>query len=132
MDLDTSVSDKKNDFSFPIVNFPFLDGDVHLATSYGGYIYQLIRFTCICNNVSDFNDRNFVITEKLLHPCYHYTDIVNKYNSTCRYQKGYFPSMFYGDIFNKAKKSDKSKLVKYLKNLIRKGYDLATIAHCFM
>ena len=40
--------------------------------------------------------------------------------------------MFYGDIFNKAKKSDKSKLVKYLKNLIRKGYDLATIAHCFM
>jgi hypothetical protein len=35
-------------------------------------------------------------------------------------QKGYFISMFYGDVINKAKKfkSDTSKLVKYLKNLI--------------
>ena len=35
-------------------------------------------------------------------------------------QKGYFISMFYGDVISKAKKfkSDTSKLVKYLKNLI--------------
>jgi hypothetical protein len=36
---------------------------------------------------------------------------------------------FNGDIINKTKnvKSDTSKLAKYLKNLVYKGYDLATI-----
>ena len=29
---------------FEIVNFPFLDGGVPHSTSYGVYIYQLIRF----------------------------------------------------------------------------------------
>ena len=46
-------------------------------------------------------------------------------------QKGYFPSMFYGDVISKAKrvKSDTSKLVKPLKNLFRKSYDIAIIVH---
>ena len=35
-------NDKRDDFDFKIVNFPFLDGDVHLSTSYGVYISQLI------------------------------------------------------------------------------------------
>lgn len=65
--LNTRVYDKRDDFSFPIVNFPFLDGDVPLAPSYGVYISQLVRFARICNKVSDFNDRNQCITKKLLH-----------------------------------------------------------------
>ena len=53
LDLDVSISqgkistkiyDKRDDFSFPIVNFPFLDGDVPLAPSYGVYISQLVRY----------------------------------------------------------------------------------------
>ena len=36
--------DKRDDFDFEIVNFPFLDGDVPRSTSYGVYISQLIRF----------------------------------------------------------------------------------------
>ena len=36
--------DKRDDFDFEIVNFPFLDGDVPRAASYGVYISQLIRF----------------------------------------------------------------------------------------
>ena len=35
--------DKRDDFDFEIVNFPFLDGDVLRSTSYGVYISQLIR-----------------------------------------------------------------------------------------
>ena len=35
--------DKRDDFDFEIVNFPFLDGDVPRSTSYGVYISQLIR-----------------------------------------------------------------------------------------
>ena len=36
------IYDKRYDFDFDIVNFPFLDGDVPRSTSYGVYISQLI------------------------------------------------------------------------------------------
>ena len=32
------TNDKRDDFDFEIVNFPFLDGDVPRSTSYGVYI----------------------------------------------------------------------------------------------
>ena len=35
--------DKRDDFGFDIVNFPFLNGDVPRSTSYGVYISKLIR-----------------------------------------------------------------------------------------
>ena len=38
------IYDKRDDFDFDIVNFPFLDGDVPRRPSYGIYISQLIRF----------------------------------------------------------------------------------------
>ena len=34
----TKIYDKRDDFDFEIVNFPFLDGDVPRSTSYGVYI----------------------------------------------------------------------------------------------
>ena len=37
----TTIYDKRNDFDFNIVNFPFLNGDVAHSTSYGIYILQL-------------------------------------------------------------------------------------------
>ena len=37
----TKIYDKRNDFDFDIVNFPFLDGDVARSTSYGVYILNL-------------------------------------------------------------------------------------------
>ena len=42
--VSTKIYDKRDDFDFEIVNFPFLDGDVHRFTSNGVYISQLIRF----------------------------------------------------------------------------------------
>ena len=42
--VSTKLYDKRDDFDFDIVNFPFLDGDVPHRTSYGVYISQLIRF----------------------------------------------------------------------------------------
>ena len=42
--VSTKIYDKRDDFDFEIVNFPFLDGDVPRSTSYGVYIFQLIRF----------------------------------------------------------------------------------------
>ena len=40
----TKIYNKRDDFDFDIMNFPFLDGDVARSTSYGIYISQLIRF----------------------------------------------------------------------------------------
>ena len=42
--VSTKIYDKRDDFDFDIVNFPFLDGDVPRRTSYGVCISQLIRF----------------------------------------------------------------------------------------
>ena len=60
--VSTKIYDKRDDFDFEIVNFPFLDGDVPRSTSYGVYISQLIRFA----RASDFNTRNKLLTQKLL------------------------------------------------------------------
>ena len=60
MDLHLSISngfvsskiyDKRDDFDFDIVNFPFLDGDVPRRPSYGVYISQLIRFARVCSHL---------------------------------------------------------------------------------
>ena len=39
---DTKTYDKRYDFDFEIVNFPFLDGDFPRSTCYGVHISQLI------------------------------------------------------------------------------------------
>ena len=50
--VSTKIHDKRNDFDFEIVNFPFSDGDVPRSTSYGVYISQLIRFARASSYVS--------------------------------------------------------------------------------
>ena len=39
--VSSKIYDKRDDFDFDIVNFPFLDGDVRSHPSYGVYISQL-------------------------------------------------------------------------------------------
>ena len=63
---------KLDDFSFDIVNFPFLDGDVPQRPSYGVYIFQLIRFARASSHVTDLNNRNKLLTAKLLKQGYRY------------------------------------------------------------
>ena len=41
----SKIYDKRDDFNFDIVNFPFLYDDVPRSTSYDVYIPQLIRFS---------------------------------------------------------------------------------------
>ena len=67
----TKILDKRDDFDFDIVNFPFLDGDVPRSTSYGVYISQL-RFARVSSHVDDSNTRKTVLTAKLLRQGYRY------------------------------------------------------------
>ena len=66
--VSNKIYDKRDDFDFDIVNFPFLDGDVPLRTSYGVYISQLIRFARASSNLNtcNFNYRNKALTAELL------------------------------------------------------------------
>ena len=70
--VSTKIYDKRDDFDFEIVNFPFLDGDVPRPTSYGVYISQLIRFARASGYVADFNTRNKLLTQKLLKQGFRY------------------------------------------------------------
>ena len=71
-DIHTSVYDKRDDFGFPIVNFPWLSGDVPRLPSYGIYISHLVRFARCCTSVLDFHSKNLQITSKLLTQGYRY------------------------------------------------------------
>ena len=70
--VSTKIYDKRDDFDFEIVNFPFLDGDVPRSTSYGVSISQLIRFARKSSYVTDFNTPNKLSTQKLLQQGYRY------------------------------------------------------------
>ena len=52
------IYDKRDDYDFDIVNFPFHDGDVPRRPSYDVYIAQLIRFARESSHVNDSNNRN--------------------------------------------------------------------------
>ena len=73
--VSSKIYDKRDDFNFEIVNFPFLDGDVPRSLSYGVYISQLIRFARVCSSVDDFNNRILFLTAKLLKQGYRYHKI---------------------------------------------------------
>ena len=68
----TRIFDKRDDFDFYFVNFPFLDGGVPRSTSYCVYIAQLIHFARVSSHVDDFNTRDTVLTAKLLKQEYRY------------------------------------------------------------
>ena len=104
--VSSKIFDKRDDFDFDIVNFPFLDGDVPRRASYGVYISQLIRFPRVCNHVTDFNARNKCLTAKLLQQVYRYHklrktfskfyrrhyELISKYNMIADSSK---PNKFY-------------------------------------
>ena len=64
--VSTKIYDKRDDFDFDIVNFPFLDGDVPRRKSYSVHISQLIRLARASSHVTDFDNRNKILTAKLL------------------------------------------------------------------
>ena len=56
--VSTKIYDKRDDFDFEILNFPFSDGDVPRSTSYGVDISLIIPFARASSHVADFTTRN--------------------------------------------------------------------------
>ena len=80
----TKIYDKRDDFDFDIVNFPFLDGDVPCSASYGVYICQVFRFSRVSSHVDDFNTRNNVLTAKLPRQGYRYHQLRKAFSKIYR------------------------------------------------
>ena len=109
----SKIYEKRDDFNFEIVNFPFVDGDVPRSPSYVVYLSQLICFARVCSYVDDFNSRNFFLTAKLLKQDYRYyrirkafskfydrhSELIVKYNIGLKpiLQQGISDPIFYGD-----------------------------------
>ena len=74
----SNIYDKRDDFEFDIVNFPFLVGDVPRRPSYGVYFSQLIRFARVCSHIEDFNAHNKRLTAKLLNQGYRYHKLIKR------------------------------------------------------
>ena len=76
--VSTKIYDKRDDFDFDIVNFPFLDGDVPRRTSFEVYrptYLNLLDSPSGASSIlinSDFNYRNKALTAKLLRQGFRY------------------------------------------------------------
>ena len=117
--VSTKIYDKRDDFYFDIVNFPFLDSDVPQRPSYGVYISQLVRFARASSHVTDFSNRNKFLTAKLLKQGYRYHklckafskfyhrhEFIEKYRVSLKklMQQGICNQEFYGDLVYEFKK----------------------------
>ena len=143
--VSTKVYDKRDDFDFEIVNFPFLDGDVPRSTSYGVYISQLIRFARASSYVADFNTRNKLLTQKLLKQGYRYHklrktflkfyrryyDLISKFQVGLKslLRQGLSEPDFYGDLVYKLKKivgsnNFSAQFIKIISHYKKIGYNI--------
>ena len=62
----TAVFDKRDSFTFNIVNFPHLSSNIPSKPAYGVYISQLVRIGRICSNFVQFKLRHYTLTQKLM------------------------------------------------------------------
>ena len=142
-DIHTSVYHKRDDFGFPIVNFPWLSGDVPRLPSYGIYISQLVRFARCCTSVFDFHFKNFQITSKLLTQSYRNHKLRKTFGTFFRsyselqsnfcdisfqeyVSKGISYPVFYGDLVYKLRRvKDTNNFIssEIVKHLRRRQYD---------
>ena len=92
-DIHTIVYDKRDDFGFPIVNFPWLSGDVPRLPSYGIYISQLVRFARCCSSVLDFHSKNLQMTSQLLTLGYRYHKLQKYLESSLDHTLNFCPNL---------------------------------------
>ena len=140
--------DKRDDFDFEIVNFPYLDGDIPRRASYGVYISELIQFARVSSHVNDLNARNKLLTANLLNQGYRYHnlrktfskfyrrhfDLVSKLNVglLSLLQQGLSELEFYGDLVYKFRKiyacnDFSTQFRKIILRCINTGYNINII-----
>ena len=64
--ITTQLYDKRDDFNFSIVNFPYLCSNIPASPAYGVYISHLIRYARACSTYDQFLVRGNLLTNKLI------------------------------------------------------------------
>ena len=96
--LSTRLYDKRDDFDFHIVNFPFLSSNIPSDPSYGVYISQFIRYARCCSHYDDFRYYHKCLVDRLLSQGYialrlekcfkkfydRYQDLIKKYQRSVK------------------------------------------------
>ena len=70
-----TVYDKRDDFNFAIVNYPFIDSCIPIKSALGVYISQLIRYARICSRFDDFRNKSKMLISKLRNQGYRDKDL---------------------------------------------------------
>ena len=63
----TKLCDKRDDFNFDIVNFPFLSSNIPSGPLYGVYTLQLIRYARCCTYYDELGYRHKLPVDRLLY-----------------------------------------------------------------
>ena len=118
--VSSKIYDKRDDFNFEIVNFPFLDGDVPRSPSYGvkHFLSLFVLLECVLMLMTSTTET--FLTAKLLKQGYRYhkirkafskfyhrhSELIVKYNIGLKtlLQQGITEPIFYGDLVYKFKR----------------------------
>ena len=73
--LTFTVYDKREDFNFEIVNYPYLDSCIPIKSALGVYTSQLLRYARICSNFEDFKNKSKTLVSKLRNQGYRDSDL---------------------------------------------------------
>ena len=73
--LSFSVYDKRDNFNFEVVNFPFLDSCVPRKPALGTFYGQLIRYARICSKFQNFCERSKTLSKRLLSQGFKYFEL---------------------------------------------------------
>ena len=86
-----SIYDKRDDFAFPIVNFPHMNSNISANQAYGVYISQLVRYARICtsrvvfiNRLRGLSLRLRLSDNKALKPIYFRNHLISNHRVTRR------------------------------------------------
>lgn len=77
--LCTKLYDKRDDFDFPVVNFPFMSSNIPSSPAYGVYISQLLRYVRACTNYCHFRERHVLLTIKLFNQGFTVTGLIRSF-----------------------------------------------------
>ena len=88
----TAVVDKRDSFTFNIVNFPHLSSNIPSKPAYGVYISQLVRIGRICSNFVQFKLTHYTLTQKLMKQGFWYSGLCMAFRRFARSHVGIIPS----------------------------------------
>jgi hypothetical protein len=101
--LRTKLYDKRDDFNFPIMNFPFIYSNIPAAPVYEVYMSQLIHYSRACGSYQYFLDSGLLLTRKLLNQGFLFVKLkssLRKYYDRHHGRYGIFVSQMTTDMFH--------------------------------